>query len=231
MLRLVVVANARIYREGLARRLGEREDFEVVATVAGLEESLPWARADADVVLVDMATPRSLAIVERLHLESSTARIIAIGVPELEDVILQCAEAGISGYLPLEGSLEELVRLIKSVSRGESLVSPRIAAGLLRRVSTLADRQASGAVALPLTRRERQIADLLEQGLTNKEISRRLDIRVATVKNHVHNILKKLHLQHRAEVGARLRRRQEARRIAGLPPAREPSLTVREVVG
>jgi two-component system nitrate/nitrite response regulator NarL len=98
--------------------------------------------------------------------------------------------------------------VVRSVTRGETLCSPRIAATLFRRVAALAaDRRVGDERTLRrLTRRERQIVDLIADGLSNKEIAHRLQIEFATVKNHVHNILEKLQVTRRADAVAALRR-------------------------
>ena len=104
-----------------------------------------------------------------------------------------------------EGSLDDLRRAIDSVARGESIVSPKMAASLLRRVSTLAADRAAPPAIEELTVREREIVGLIEQGLANKQIAARLNIELATVKNHVHRILEKLDVTRRGEIAARLR--------------------------
>jgi DNA-binding NarL/FixJ family response regulator len=124
-----------------------------------------------------------------------------------EHRILACAEAGASGYVPHDASLEELLTVVQAVAQGELLCSPRMAASLFRRLAALAsagtgrDHQVVGT----LTDREREITLLLERQLSNKDIARTLHIEVATVKNHVHNILHKLGVATRTEAAARLR--------------------------
>jgi DNA-binding NarL/FixJ family response regulator len=118
--------------------------------------------------------------------------------------VIACAEAGIAAYVAREGSLDDLVATLHSVMRGEARVSPRIAAVLLRRVGDMATGRAQRVRASPLTERETEIAGLVADGLSNKQIARRLRIRLPTVKNHVHNILEKLEVGRRTEIGAAL---------------------------
>ena len=94
---------------------------------------------------------------------------------------------------------------LKVNARGEALVSPKITAGLLQRLADLASDRGRGALDVRLTRREAEILDLIDQGLSNKEIAHRLSIAVSTVKNHVHSILDKLDVDRRAEAVARVR--------------------------
>jgi DNA-binding NarL/FixJ family response regulator len=104
-----------------------------------------------------------------------------------------------------EGSLEDLISALDSVSRGELLCPPRIAAGLRRRVAALAAARAPVGPRGHLTRREAEVAGLIDAGLSNKQIAQRLCIEVPTVKNHVHNILEKLQVHRRGEAAAMLR--------------------------
>lgn len=211
MLRLLIVANVRLYREELDRCLSKVPVIEVVGTASTRRGVLRRLADGADVVLVDMATPDSLSIIEVVHRDFPSAKVVALGLPEIEDVIIPCAEAGVVGYLPPEGSMDELTDLLARVARGEALVSPRIAGGLLRRVSALAALRMETGSGVQLTPREREIAALLERGFSNKRISRRLNIQVATVKNHVHSILKKLQIHSRAQVPERLRAERRLR--------------------
>ena len=221
--RVLVIAAARLYRDGIAQALGRREHFEVAGTArtaAEAIERLPATRPD--VSLVDLALPGSLDLVRALRVVHPGGHVVALGVPEDEIEVIACAEAGVAGLVTLEGSLEDLEAMLESVGRGETLCSPRMAAALLRRVATLADGNGAESAAT-LTARERQVMQLLERGLSNKEIARELHIEPTTVKNHVHNILEKLHVRRRAEAAARFRRRVPVHRaldrsaVAGAP--------------
>jgi DNA-binding NarL/FixJ family response regulator len=106
-----------------------------------------------------------------------------------------------------DGTVDDLVATIESASRGELRCSAKIAAALLRRVADLATERDISKTNARLTRREQENACLVEEGLSNKEIAARLFIEVATVKNHVHNILEKLQVRTRGEAAAAVRRR------------------------
>jgi DNA-binding NarL/FixJ family response regulator len=204
MIRLVIVAAVRLYREGLAEALGNQPGFHVLASVAS-RVMLPAIRElMPDVVLLDMATPESLAMVREMSEMAPSTRAVALGISDGELDVLACAEAGVAGYVPREGSLGDLVSVIESVVRGEFLCSPRIAATILHRLTTLSAGRGNRE-AESLTSRERQILHLIEQAYSNKEIAKRLGIEVATVKNHVHNLLEKLHVHRRAEAAACIR--------------------------
>jgi DNA-binding NarL/FixJ family response regulator len=131
-------------------------------------------------------------------------KVVAFAVPETESDIIACAEAGVAACVTREASFGELVATIERVGSGESLCSPQVAAVLLRRVATLAAAR-SVEPASALTGREREILDLIDEGLSNKQIAQRLCIELPTVKNHVHNLLEKLDVQSRYEAAALMR--------------------------
>jgi DNA-binding NarL/FixJ family response regulator len=203
VLTVLVVAGVRMYREGLAQHLGSRATLHVTGTAANRDEALALVRSTRpDVVVLDMATRDNLAIVRAIADVSAGSRIVAFGVEESERDVFACADAGVAGYVPCEGSIDDLVATIESVTRDELLCSPRMAASLFRRAASAPAPRPPGVA---LTAREREVVGLLAQGLSNKEIARRLHIEVATVKNHVHNLLEKLHVPTRAEAAALLR--------------------------
>jgi len=205
MTRVLVVADIRLFREGLAEMLRAEPEIEVVATAAGADEAVRALRElDPDVALVDMAIPDNKWLVRALVAAVPGACIVALAVPEIEREVLACAEVGVAGYVTRDGSIEDVVAAVESAARGEILCSPRMAARLFQRVATLA-LERSPNIESRLTTRELEILDLIDQGLSNKEIARRLTIQLSTVKNHVHNILEKLNVSRRSEAAARAR--------------------------
>jgi len=129
--------------------------------------------------------------------------------------VLAMAEAGASGYVALDGSIEDLAAVVDSVSRGETLCSPVIAATLFHRVATLTRERQPEPIEETLTAREVDVLRLIEEGRSNKEIASALYIEIPTVKNHVHRILEKLNVHRRAEAAARARPDRPAR-LGGL---------------
>jgi len=210
VIRAVVVAEVRFYRDGLAQLLAHRQGCTVAATASGPEEALAAVRDhDPDVVLLALGDATGSALVQEIVEERPGSRVVALGVAEEEDDVLALAEAGVSGYVTTDGSADDVLAVVESVARGETLCSPRIAATLLRRVAALTHERRTRPDDERLTARERQVLALIEQGLSNKEIARGLCIEVATVKNHVHNILEKLQVNRRGEAAALLRRAPE----------------------
>ncbi len=206
MIRVLIVAEIRLYREGLAEMLQGEPEIDVVATASGADEAVRELRErQPDVVLLDVAIPENAWLARALMAAVPGARIVALAVPEIEQEVLACAEAGVAGYVTREGSVEDVVAAVSAVARGEVLCSPRMAASLFQRVATLALERSPASIETRLTNRELEILDLIDQGLSNKEIARRLTIELSTVKNHVHNILDKLNVNRRAEAAARAR--------------------------
>ena len=203
---VLVIDDTRLFREELANSVRRNPWIDRVDTAASVEEALRCVNADrTDVALLNMATHHSGALLHAILSAAPQTRIVALGVSEEEDEVVTYAEAGVAGYLRRQDSLGDLLEVIRSVARGESRCSPRIAGALLRRVATLAAERRSAEVPAHLTAREREIIQLIDDGLSNQEIAHRLCIEVRTVKNHVHNILEKFQVRRRGEAAARMR--------------------------
>lgn len=209
--RVLVVDDIRLYRDSLIEVL-EREPFVVCAAGApdaGAALQLLSGLA-FQVVLLNMAIANSFALCRDLVASTDGARVVALAVSGSDDEVVACAEAGVSGYLLREQSYAELIDVIVSASRGETYCPPRVAAALIRRVGIFAAERHTTTGSGRLTPRESEILDLIEQGMSNKEIARLLCIEVRTVKNHVHNLLKRLGVHRRGEAAAMLRARYHA---------------------
>jgi DNA-binding NarL/FixJ family response regulator len=204
-----VLVSVRLYRDGIADALARDSRFQVVGRSGGLDEAqtqllcLPNAPS---VTLVDLGLPEGAGVVRSLRAAWPAMSIVALGVPEVDDEIVQLAEAGVDGLVTRDASVAEVLDAIAAAVRRETLTSPAVAAVLLRRVASLAGEQRATDGA-SLTRREREIVTLIGRGLSNKEIARSLQIELSTVKNHVHNILEKLHVRRRAEAVSAARMR------------------------
>lgn len=218
VIRVVIIAGTRLYREGLAQLLTREPLLTVVATQPNGQQALSELTKTApDVVLLDMATDESHATARELRLAAPSVRVVAIGIADSDAEVVACAELGVAGYVTRDGSLEELVATMHSAAKGELICTPRTAGTLIRRLATLAAQHDSQSRNARLTRRELEIAELLFDSLSNKEIAVRLRIEVATVKNHVHNLMEKLHIHRRAETGTALGHHASSGRAARIP--------------
>lgn len=200
---IVVVADVRLYREGLCNALRRRDSFVIEGEATSLDSALRIvASAHPDVVVLDMATQGSLDIARAIKRGAPEVKIVAFAVEEIDRNIFACAEAGIAAWVAREGTVDDLATTIESVTREELVCSARMAAAMFRQLGSLAKSTPKPGDDSPLTAREREIVVLIERGLSNKVIAQRLTIEVATVKNHVHSILAKLNVATRAEVAA-----------------------------
>jgi DNA-binding NarL/FixJ family response regulator len=198
-----LASDVRLYREGLERILRGIDGIELVATATDLDDAVEKARELApSVALVDMGMPRAFHLAKQLARVAVSTRVVALGMPEDEVEVINCAEIGIAGYVPRDGSASDLIASIESAARGELRCSPKIAGVLFRKIATLSKERSSASHDTALTVREAQILRLLQQGLSNKLISSHLGIGLPTVKNHVHSVLGKLGLQRRAQVAS-----------------------------
>lgn len=204
---VVIVSEVRLYRDGLAAVLSAYDGIEIVARTSHWRAAVPLvARLRPDVVLADLPVVEARDAVRQLvDAGSLTVNVVVMSIGSQDGDVVPWAEAGVAGFVAREDSIDDLVGVITSVSRDEMPCSPRVAATLLRRVAALA----ADRPALPsrLTSREQEILSLIEHGLSNKEIGRTLSIQLATVKNHVHNILEKLQVNRRADAVALFGRR------------------------
>jgi DNA-binding NarL/FixJ family response regulator len=167
-----------------------------------VEEVLLRLRAaQPDILLADSVIVRTTELPARAA--DNGIRVVAFAVAaEDEDEVLACARVGVAGFVERNATMEELLTTLRTASQGEVRCSPRIARLLVGRVAALTGSSSQPAENLPLTRRQRDIVAFIERGLSNKEIAIRLGIEVATVKNHVHYLLRKLQVHRRGEVAA-----------------------------
>jgi two-component system, NarL family, nitrate/nitrite response regulator NarL len=210
-LRIVIVSEVRFLREGLAEALERDPSISVVGLCADLAEVVALSPLpQADLVLVDAALRDGIATARRTRQVKPDVRIIAYAVRETKEDVIAWAEAGVIGYVPDTAALADLVRLIMDIHGGEQPCSGRVAAELLRRIAVTESPGIARTALSPapaLTRREREAAELIATGLSDKEIARRLNISLATAKLHVHNLLGKLNVQRRGQVVVRLHER------------------------
>ena len=205
-IRVLVASDLRLYREGLAASLAAHDRIELVATAASAREALAVAAEHRPhVVLLATEMDGALECVRRLAVGGG--RVLALAIPDGEDDIVACAEAGVAGYVTRDASMEDVVAAVETAARGEAPCSPRIVASLLQRLAANAAAPPA-ARTNPLTYREREIVALIDEGLSNKQIARHLTIGLSTVKNHVHHILEKLQVERRSDAAAAVRQLQ-----------------------
>jgi DNA-binding NarL/FixJ family response regulator len=204
MIRVLVVEEVRAICEVIATVLRAEPDIAVAGCATTLDEAMALVHA-SDVVLVNttLHNDSSTRLIRTLHKLAPKVKVVVMGLARSQHAILQCIEAGVAGYVLRDSSLDELLQNIRAAYNNEALVSPPIAAALMSYVAELVgfdpanERELSAPQSL--TRREREVLNLVQQGLTNQEIAESLVIELGTVKNHVHNILRKLNVTSRRD--------------------------------
>jgi two-component system, NarL family, nitrate/nitrite response regulator NarL len=227
-LRVLIVSDVRLVQEGLNAVLGHRAGVEIVGSVDTQQAEAEVARLHPHVVLFDAMRQDSVEFVKSLVASASHSKVVAFGVKENTEEFLALAAAGTAGYIRDSADSIDVVRVIERVMCDELPCSPRVAASLYRQVATLSQRSdvlSNGGNGhtdtAQLSRRELQIAQLIDRGLSNKEIGRQLGIVAATVKNHIHNMCEKLKVHRRGEAAARVR---AIARAHARPPASTPDV-------
>lgn len=204
--RVFIVAAVQLYMEGLATTLAHDPGIEVVGgTRVVPEAAAELAALQPHVILLSAPLQAASSRVRQLRALAADARIIALAVHDVDDDVVAWAEVGVDAFVTNDASVATLVDTIQRATRGELVCTPRTAAALLRRVQARALERSLDGAASRLTRRERQIAELMVRGLSNKEIASMLQIELPTVKNHVHHILEKLGVTRRGQAAACLR--------------------------
>jgi DNA-binding NarL/FixJ family response regulator len=204
VVRVLIADDQAVFRRGLFVVLSTEDEIDVVAEAEDGEEAIAKAEEMApDVVLMDVRMPRVNGIEAARQIRDvlPSTKILMLTVSDEEDDLYEAIKAGANGYLLKEISVEEVASAIHAVMQGQSLISPSMASKLLHEFNALA-RQAAEKEQLPapvLTARELEVLKLVARGMSNKDVADELFISENTVKNHVRNILEKLHLHSRME--------------------------------
>ena len=204
---LILIDDNRLLREGLTAMIHSQPGFKVLVASADVNEALERAReAKPDVILLDFGLEDhdSLGLTVTVHEEVPAARIIIMGLLPAQEDVANYVRAGASGFIMKDASFEDFFSTIRAVASGAEVLPQALTNSLFTQiVKNVAGRnQARLLEGVRLTNRERQVIDLLGEGLSNKELATRLHIAVHTVKSHVHNVLEKLALRSRLEVAA-----------------------------
>ena len=212
-IRVFIVDDNRMLREGLVAMLATQEDIAVIGTAATGHEALEQIKnLRPEVAVIDIGMPGKdgIEVTHDLHLDMPAVKVIILGMPDVTNEIMACIEAGASGYVLKEASYDALIETIRLVHRGESFCSPRVATSLFSRIAELAGERVLRIPfsAVKLTSREVEIVNRIAEGLSNKEIAQQIAIDTPMVKNHIHNILDKLQLHNRLEAVEFARKRK-----------------------
>ena len=212
---ILLISQVRILRDALVAALqGDNGNRACGASSRDTVEAALAASAPA-VVVVDAAHPEGAALVAAVRAHAPTASVVVLAAGGRDEEFLAWADVGISGYLGLDASAEDLLSAVHRVGAGEVACPPRLTALLLNRFASRSPERGERAGLYSLTAREQEIAELLADGMSNKLIARRLCVALPTVKNHVHSILEKWDCRSRGEAAARYRRQDRDGALPG----------------
>ncbi len=203
-LRLLIVDDHEVVRQGLVALLGRREGFEVVAEAGTVAEAVDMARTfTPDIVVMDVRLPDGTGIeaCREIRAELPGTRVVMLTSYPDEEAVLSAIVAGAAGYLLKQVRARDLVAALEAVGRGESLLDPAVTEKVLERVRRMATGGQADELSM-LTAQEQKILALVAEGKTNKEIAADVFLSDKTVKNYVSSILSKLNLERRAQAAA-----------------------------
>jgi two-component system response regulator DevR len=209
-LRIVVVDDHEVVRQGLVALLARRDAFQVVGEAGTVEEALAVVRRfQPDLVVMDVRLPDGSGIeaCRELRAELPSTRVVILTSYPDEEAVLSAIIAGASGYLLKQIRGRDLVTALETVGRGESLLDPAVTEKVLERVRRIATGTYMDELSA-LTAQERRILLLVAEGKTNKEIAAEVFLSDKTVKNYVSSILSKLNLERRAQAAAFMARQR-----------------------
>lgn len=200
---LLILSEVRLLREGISGAIAGKSGLSVVGLCENLDQALSaLCERPSALVLLDASFPKGTEALREIRNANPTARVVVFAISETEENVIAWAKAGAVGYMPTTIGLHEVVRFIECIIRGEQICSGMMASRLIRLVGSFpqAAQERHLQLDMALTMRENEIMHMIAEGLSNKEIARRLQIELSTTKSHVHNLLSKLGLQRRGQV-------------------------------
>lgn len=205
-IRVAVVDDHPLFRQGVASFLREQADMEFVGEAEDGSQAVDLARKEhPDVILMDIQMPNTDGIEATRKIKEilPASKVVILTVAEEDRSLFEAIKSGADGYLLKKIGSQALLQTIRGVVRGEASLSGAMASKILKEFAEQSRRDKSKEEeAQELTSREREVLTLVTQGQTNKEIASVLSISEGTVKNHLRNIMDKLHLRNRAQAAA-----------------------------
>ncbi|HTJ24041.1 MAG TPA: response regulator transcription factor [Gemmatimonadaceae bacterium] len=208
MITVAVVDDNRLVREALAAMLDQLPDIRAVAAAIADPEFLESTKPDVLLLDVGLRDEDSLSVAADIASHASGAKIVVMDLVPVNEDIVQYVNAGVSGFVLKDTTFDEFVATIRAVAAGGKVLPPRMTQSLFSQIAMAADARGREHVLedVRMTRREREVIDLIGEGLSNKEIAQRLNIAAHTVKSHVRNVMEKLALHTRLQIAAYSRR-------------------------
>lgn len=210
MIRVLLAHPSRLLCDSLRTALDNQENVYVVGCATTVEE-LHFLLPHGNIVLLgtDLDGENALALLDEIRTTHPEKKVLVMGLSDHPDVIIRYVEAGAAGYILQNESVQEMMQKVEAAYEEKAIVSPSLAAAMMQRLTRLANLETPiaffeerGTQLDELTNREEEVLTLITKGCTNREIAERLIIECGTVKNHVHNILKKLEVNNRHEAAS-----------------------------
>jgi len=205
-IRILLIEDNRLLRDGISALLKKQPDMSVVTTVGNGENILMIiGKYKPTLVLLDLGlrNQNSLQIVKLTKQHFQEIKVIVMDLIPLQTDVFEFVQAGVSGFILKDASISEFLKTIRSVSNGAQVLPPHLTGSLF---SQIVEHAVNGSISakftesVRMTKRERQVIQLIADGFTNKEIGQKLHLSTYTVKSHVHNILEKLALNTRVQI-------------------------------
>lgn len=201
-IKLMIVDDHALIREGLTKILEMEENFEIVFKAADGNEAIEYIKDNnLDIVLLDINMPNMNGIetLKKIKQINPSLKIIMLTVYDAREYLIETLNLGANGYMLKDAEAESLVKAIEAVYNGGSYIHPNLAGELFKEINRQRTNKSSKSGVESLTRREYEVLLLIAEGMSNKDISEHLVISEKTVKNHVSSILRKLDLQDRTQ--------------------------------
>jgi len=202
---IIFISHVRLLRDALVATLQDTDGNQARGAFSRETVEAALVAFAPGLVVIDASHSEGTALVATVRASVPKASVVVLATHEGDEDFLAWADIGISGYLGPDTSADDLLSAVRRVEAGEVACPPRLTALLLNRFATRSSERADRAGIFTLTAREREIAELLADGLSNKLIARRLQVALPTVKNHVHSVLEKWECRSRGEAAARYR--------------------------
>ena len=205
-IRIILIEDNRLLREGITAMLKKEPDITVIASFGDgdfVQDKV--SELKPHIVLLDLGLPNldSLELVKSLIVKYTDIKVIVMDLIPVEEDILQFVESGVSGFILKDATVAEFIKTIHSVAEGEKVLPAILAGSLFSQIVDYGVKELGPAKVIQsvrMTKREREIVELIAEGLANKEIANKLNISIYTVKSHVHNILEKMALNTRVQI-------------------------------
>jgi two-component system, NarL family, response regulator DegU len=213
---LILIEDNRLLREGITAILKKERDINVVAVYGDTDlvlDKIPQLKPEVVLLDLGLANQNSLELVKSLKGEYPVVKIIAMDLIPIQEDILRFVEAGVSGFILKDATTAEFTKTIRSVAGGEKILPPILTGSLFSQIMDYGIKELGPSKLIKsvrMTKREREIVELIAEGLANKEIAYTLNISIFTVKSHVHNILEKMALNTRVQIAIHARTKEHS---------------------